>query len=52
MLQTANFLKVEYCKPRFTQLVEDLNSRGWTCDYADESGESEDQLATGAAQAE
>ena len=29
---------VDYCRPRYTGLVEDLSARGWTCDYAEGSG--------------
>jgi len=41
---------VDYCQPRFDELVKDLASRGWICDYAEKSGDSGDQPEIGAAQ--
>lgn len=43
---------IDYCRPRFVGLVEQLAARGWTCDYADEPVDSGDQPSIGAAKAE
>ena len=43
---------VDYCEPRFTDMVEQLASRGWTCDYADEPIDSKEQPAMGAAESD
>lgn len=43
---------VDYCEPRFVGLVEQLASRGWTCDYADMPADSGDQPSIGAAEAD
>ena len=34
---------VDYCKPRFDDMVDGMTARGWTCDYADTPPESDDQ---------
>ena len=34
---------VDYCKPRFDDMVDGMASRGWTCDYADTPPESDDE---------
>lgn len=43
---------VEYCRPRFVGLVEQLDARGWSCDYADEPVDSAEQPAIAAATSE
>ena len=34
---------VDYCRPRYEGLVQDLADRGWTCDYAEEPTEGDGQ---------